>query len=271
MASTVGESRIKNLMNAILVKDRVRPAMLLANEDLEDLGDVMNICGQNGFAGCRKSDRYEINQGPIISYHDYDGMYISLNDMGEILGYPCHREYMWDMFKHKSTRVVTIVVDYTLNGISRQAQLIANICDSNITHLDAFEKLAQGIGKALRTPESTRILSQYSGGKLSVDHVRVYQGADRTPTFADRMSVKWSSFWSPTPNRPAEDENRAGDFGCKFCRKKMRGMTKRQIREQTGAHARTCPRFKTTGGGTGKRATRRHYRKRRKRCVTRSR
>ena len=149
--------------------------------------------------------------------------------MGEILGYPCHREYMYDMFKHKTIRVVTIMVDYAWNGISHQAQLIANICESDNMHLDKFKALAEEIEITLRTPENTRILSQYSGGDFLLTSVSIYPGP--APTWGDRMNVHWSNLWNPPPNQPAEDENLIGDYGCKLCRTKMPGMSKGEIRE----------------------------------------
>ena len=39
------------------------------------------------------SNDYSINQGTIISYEDFNRREISLNEMGRILGYPCHEDF----------------------------------------------------------------------------------------------------------------------------------------------------------------------------------
>lgn len=90
---------IENILNAILVKEGVRPAMLIQPADYGEAtgtdkktSSIVNAIIKL-FPNLVSSDDYQDYQGTIISKQSYDGTDISLNRMGEILGYPCFSDF----------------------------------------------------------------------------------------------------------------------------------------------------------------------------------
>jgi len=90
---------LENFFNLLLVRKKIRPAMLIQpscyNErsgkdpKMKQMLDVI----QNEFPELMQSDDYEMYQGTIISYQNFNGKKISMQKMGEILGYPCFADY----------------------------------------------------------------------------------------------------------------------------------------------------------------------------------
>ena len=92
---------IVNILNAILVNERVRSAMLVQPQDYKERTgtDPITLSIVNKikrlFPELYSIDKYETYQGTIISKKPYDGdkATISLGKMGKILGYPCFNDY----------------------------------------------------------------------------------------------------------------------------------------------------------------------------------
>ena len=82
---SVHEIGLYNLINLILVKERVRPAFLLQPQDKgnENIKKIINNI-KIYFPELIHSKDYLIYQGIIISYDNFNGREISLNEMGRI-------------------------------------------------------------------------------------------------------------------------------------------------------------------------------------------
>jgi len=140
---------INNLLNVILVKEDVRPAMLLQPADYkESTGNdpktkrVLDAI-KSEFPELKQSENYQIYQGIIISKNDYDDQKISLERMGEILGYECFRDFA-DIKKSDETYRITILAH--LNNGSEE-ELFTNVC-KNKSKENMFQDFAVKAKKA---------------------------------------------------------------------------------------------------------------------------
>ena len=124
--------------NLILVQANVRPAMLIQPADYKEatgndprtksILDSIRL----RYPDLILSEQYETYQGIIVSKQSYDGQDISLERMGEILGYPCFREF-------NETPLYSIHVNvHTTHGM---AELFVNGSTSDST--EAFQVFAE--------------------------------------------------------------------------------------------------------------------------------
>jgi hypothetical protein len=144
-----------NLINLILVKERVRPAFLLQPQDKgnENIKEIIKSI-KDYFPELTHSNNYSIYQGTIISYEDFNGREISLNEMGRILGYPCHEDYEEIDHINDNTYTADIIVNMESgNNIS----LISNKC-LNETKKEKFQRMSNRIKDVLQKEEYTEIL-----------------------------------------------------------------------------------------------------------------
>jgi hypothetical protein len=144
-----------NLINLILVKERIRPAFLLQPQDKgnENIKEIIKSI-KHYFPELIHSNDYSINQGTIISYEDFNRREISLNEMGRILGYPCHEDYEEIDHINDDTYNADIIVNMESgNNIT----LISNKC-LNETKKPKFQKIANRIKDVLQKEEYTEIL-----------------------------------------------------------------------------------------------------------------
>jgi hypothetical protein len=134
-------------MNAILVNNDIRPAMLVQPQDYYDgsydLQTILDFIKTN-FPVLLFSDKYETYQGIIISKQDYNGIRINLTEMGKILGYPCY-----DNFESGNELVYAISVIAILEDNSR-VQIIPNMCDSNL-RIEQFQNIAVDAKKIFKS------------------------------------------------------------------------------------------------------------------------
>jgi hypothetical protein len=123
--------------NLILVQENVRPAMLVQPADYKEatgkdpktkaILDSIRL----RYPDIILSEAYENYQGILVSKQSYDG-HISLERMGEILGYPCFREF-------QETPLFSIHVNvHTDHGM---AELFAN--GSTSDSIEAFQAFAE--------------------------------------------------------------------------------------------------------------------------------
>jgi len=120
--------------NLMLVQANVRPAMLIQPADYKEatgndprtkfILDSIRI----RYPDLILSELYETYQGILVSKQSYDGQDISLERMGEILGYPCFREF------HQTHSYSIHVNVHTTHGM---AELFTNCSTSNST--EAFQ------------------------------------------------------------------------------------------------------------------------------------
>jgi hypothetical protein len=147
------------ILNAILVEEGIRNAMLIQPQDYGNNdhteSPTINYLDElkAAFPGLIQTSNYETYQGVIISKRDYSGENIGLNKMGEILSYPCHAEFA-DL--DRTLEHYTIRVDaYLTNG--DMFDLIPNICQTK-KHLHMFEDMAKKAETVLKTNEKYKFL-----------------------------------------------------------------------------------------------------------------
>jgi hypothetical protein len=131
-------------MNLMLVQANVRPAMLVQPADYKEatgkdpktkaILDSIRL----RYPDLILSEAYENYQGILVSKQSYDG-YISLERMGEILGYPCFREF-------NETPLFSIHVNVHTDRI---VELFAN--GSTSDSIEAFQAFAEKATPVLKS------------------------------------------------------------------------------------------------------------------------
>lgn len=148
---------IENFINLILVSEGVRTGMLLQPQDhgeatgadpkTKTILDAMKI----EFSDLIYSENYQMYQGIIISKTNYNGQNISLEKMGEILGYPCYKDYE-TLDRSKITYMLSIIAKMQ-NG--KQFQIFANLCKNNVSHI--FEIFCKNANSVFSKEEYTKL------------------------------------------------------------------------------------------------------------------
>jgi len=144
-----------NLINLILVKERIRPAFLLQPQDKgnENIDEIINIIKFH-FPELIHSTDYSIYQGIIISYDDFNGKTITLSDMGKILGYPCYKDYEKIDYMNDDTYTANIIINMESGN---NIVIISNNC-LNESKKPTFKKIANMIKVILQKEEYIRML-----------------------------------------------------------------------------------------------------------------
>jgi len=152
-----------NLLNSILVNENVRPAMLIQPADYNEATgkdpktkSIVEAIKQQ-FPKLLSSEDYQTYQGVILSKSDYNGQEISLERMGEILGYPCYQDFNQT---HPEEEVA-----YSISVYAKQANgpnitlfngpnitLFANVCKDQ-SALEQFKRFAEEAKLALDKEE----------------------------------------------------------------------------------------------------------------------
>ena len=133
----IKDIQIKNLLNAILVNENIRPAMLVQPIDYNESKGTDKITSTivNGikklFPNLYLTDNYQNYQGTIISKKklSLDNQFISLENMGKILGYPCYKNFE-NFNRDGHLFALELIVLYN-NNI--EIVLFANVCENNQT------------------------------------------------------------------------------------------------------------------------------------------
>lgn len=151
----VHEIGLYNLINLILVKERVRPAFLLQPQDKgnENIREIINAI-KDYFPELIHSNDYSIYQGIIISYEDFNGKEISLNEMGRILGYPCHEDF--EEIDHINDDIYTAEIIINMES-GNDVSIINNKC-LNESAKPKFQRISNKIKYVLQKEEYTEIL-----------------------------------------------------------------------------------------------------------------
>lgn len=155
------------LINCILVENDVRPSMLVqpvdykeaSGSDMKTKSILENI--KKWFPSLIQSEKYKgFYQGILISKKSYDNEVISTNQMGQILGYPCYRDFgsvSEDKVKY------SIDVNVIFKDGRGTEQIIANVCN-DLSQKSVFENIAK---------EATNVLKMHRIYSSLVDEVVV--------------------------------------------------------------------------------------------------
>jgi hypothetical protein len=165
---------IINILNAILVNEGVRPAMLIQPADYnEKTGKDTKILSIGNrikelFPKLLLSDNYKIYQGTIISKKFYDDKVISLEKMGEILGYPCFNNFE-TLNRDKLLFNLELVVSC---NDGTEYPLFNNICKDKKT-IRELKSLSIKAFKALTNEKYKDILKSFSILKINKIYVNI--------------------------------------------------------------------------------------------------
>lgn len=169
--SLIEQIGIENVLNSILVNENVRPAMLVqpanyneaTGKDPKTKSIVEAIKKQ--FPTLLFSEDYKTYQGVIISKTDYNGQKISLERMGEILGYPCYQDFNTIDPTHISYSINVYVKQKNSN---ETVELFSNICKDE-TNIEKFKTFAEKAKIALNKKEYHDILNGIEIDKVDVE------------------------------------------------------------------------------------------------------
>ena len=169
---------IGNILNAILVNEGVRSAMLIqppdysekTGKDKKTLSIVNNIKKQ--FPELLSSDNYKIYQGIIISKKSYDDKVLSLENMGEILDYPCFNDFE-TLNRDEPLFMLELIVSYndTLYN-DNEIPLFTNICKDKKT-IEKFNILSSNAFRALTNEKNKGILNEIKINKINKVYVNI--------------------------------------------------------------------------------------------------
>ena len=169
--SIIEQIGIENVLNVILVNENVRPAMLLqpanyneaTGKDPKTKSIIEAI--KNHFPTLLFSEDYQTYQGVIISKTQYNGQEISLERMGEILGYPCYKDFNTIDPTHISYSINVYVKQKNTN---ETVELFSNICKDE-TNIEKFKTFAEKAKIALNKKEYHDILNGIEIDKVDVE------------------------------------------------------------------------------------------------------
>ena len=196
------------IINCILVKEGVRPAMLLqpvnygetSGNDPKTKHIMEQIKSQ--YPELCQSENYDTFQGVLISKTCYDGEKdITLNKMGEILGYPCYENFSeinrdetsyfisvevlyyalpppkldltqyfpsTDTDIHSKIEKIYTCVDEYLN-VRKSTCLFVNVCQ-NTNKMPEFEKLKTDALKVLSAPKYIELFKSIN---IDIDEIKI--------------------------------------------------------------------------------------------------
>jgi hypothetical protein len=161
---------VENILNAILVNEEVRSAMLIQPVDYGEItgNDKKTLSIVNGikalFPSLLSSDNIE---GIIISKKSYD-TFISAKTMGKILGYPCFNDYE-TINRAELYFNLKIVVAY---DDDKEVELFNNFCKDKNT-LPLFKALSDKAFKALTMDKYIGILKKIKVKKINGVYVNI--------------------------------------------------------------------------------------------------
>ena len=164
---------IENILNAILVNEGVRPAMLIQPADyVGNKTSSIVTAIKKLFPNLVSSDDYQDYQGTIISKQSYDGTDISLNRMGEILGYPCYSDFE-TLNREEPLFKLDLKVSYIDNSNMRlETPLFTNLCKDKKT-VEAFKSLSTKALQALTNEEYMKILKNIKIDSIILVYVNI--------------------------------------------------------------------------------------------------
>jgi hypothetical protein len=168
IVETIG---IDILINIILVKEDVRPAMLIQPADYkerdgkgEKTKSILDAIKKE-FPELKQSEDYQRYQGIIISKIDYNGKNdISLENMGEILGYPCYKDFN-DIDSNEISYGITVFA-YLNSG--EKIEIFSNVCKDE-SQIEVFQDFAVKAKTALDKEEYKHLLGDNVIDKIDLE------------------------------------------------------------------------------------------------------
>ncbi len=168
----IKDIHIENILNAILVNENIRPAMLVQPIDYKERKgtDKKTLTIVNGikklFPNLYLTDNYQNYQGTIISKKklSLDDEFISLEKMGKILGYPCYKNFE-NFDRDSNLFALELMVSYN-NNI--EIPLFANVCE-NKKNLKKFNLIAQKAFDVFTSGKYKNILKGININKVYVN------------------------------------------------------------------------------------------------------
>lgn len=144
--NTIG---LDELINVILVKEKVRPAFLLQPIDYKETKSTDPITSSKLenihklFPELVYSENYTPYRGTLISYDNFDGKEISWSDMGKILGYPCYLDTFDNDKDDYSIHVVAIFKNTKYCFNNKRSNIFSNRCSNKTKEIEeTFESFA---------------------------------------------------------------------------------------------------------------------------------
>ena len=169
--SIIEQIGIENVLNAILVNENVRPAMLVQPANYNEATgkdpktkSIIEAITKH-FPTLLLSEDYQTYQGVIISKTQYNSQEISLERMGEILGYPCYKDFNAIDPTHIS---YSIDVYVKLKNSNETIEIFSNICKDE-TNIEKFKTFAEKAKIALNKTEYKSILNGLEIDKVVVE------------------------------------------------------------------------------------------------------
>ena len=169
--SLIEKIGIENVLNSILVNEDVRPAMLVqpanydetTGKDPKTKSIIESI--KKHFPKLLFSEDYKTYQGIIISKTQYNGEDISLERMGELLGYPCYRD-----FETINPADISYSIDIYAKekNTNNRVELFSNICKDE-TNIEKFKSFADKAKIAFDKIEYNDILNGVEIDKVGVE------------------------------------------------------------------------------------------------------
>lgn len=162
---------INNLLNVILVNEDIRPACLIQpiNYNETDANDPITNYILNEikilFPNLKQSNNYKEYQGVIISKKEYDQRNdISNKKMGEILGYPCFKDF--EKIKINSDFITyTIEIVVRLKKESFPIKILTNVC-SDKTKIRMFKEIADKAKKVFDKEENKNMIKKINDSEI---------------------------------------------------------------------------------------------------------
>lgn len=185
---------LENMINLILVQEGVRPAMLVQPADqgettgadpvTKKILDAMKI----DFPDLLYSEKYDIYQGIIISKVNYDDQTISLEKMGEILGYPCYKDFE-TLDRSQITYVMSVNALFD-NG--EKIEIFVNICKDNVSEI--FEEYCRKANSVFSKEEYISLLGRITFTLETRENIPPHKIIDKLIksepiTFADTKEI----------------------------------------------------------------------------------
>jgi len=169
---------ITNLLNIILVKENVRPAMLIQPVNYNEyrgtdkkMTIILNAIKLH-FPELYQSENYTNYQGTIISKINFNGQHISNERMGKILGYPSYKDFQ-NMDKNKDNYTIIIEVFYkNINSsVEYSIEIFANYC-KDLSKLIKYKILSSRFEKILKNNKYKELLGENIITKVDYDIIK---------------------------------------------------------------------------------------------------
>jgi len=167
MFYTKTKDMLEILTNSYLVNNDIRNAYLLQIKNIKDFNKNINKITKL-YPKLQISNNYTKYQGPIISKNNYNNKQISDKKMGEILEYPCLKD--WDKIKGNTKHTIYKLVAVLNNNI--EILLIVNKCLDN--HKDKFKQLKKNYRQSLNHNQYSNIIYNTCNIKIKTVNVKIH-------------------------------------------------------------------------------------------------